>query len=62
VSCSPCRPLPEELLNYAREDTHYLLYIYDMMRNSLLDRGNQQKNLLLSVLDNRPGQLSASHG
>lgn len=23
------RPLPAELLKYAREDTHYLLYIYD---------------------------------
>lgn len=23
------RPLPEEMIKYAREDTHYLLYIYD---------------------------------
>ncbi|CAI0384799.1 unnamed protein product [Linum tenue] len=26
------RPLPSEMIRYAREDTHYLLYIYDQMR------------------------------
>ncbi|KAG9134684.1 hypothetical protein Leryth_001009 [Lithospermum erythrorhizon] len=26
------RPLPPIMLRYAREDTHYLLYIYDLMR------------------------------
>ena len=26
------RPLSEEMLKYAREDTHYLLYIYDVIR------------------------------
>ncbi|XP_022718840.1 protein RRP6-like 2 isoform X2 [Durio zibethinus] len=30
------RPLPDEMLRYAREDTHYLLYIYDLMRIELL--------------------------
>ncbi|XP_067005258.2 exosome complex component 10 homolog [Anabrus simplex] len=44
------RPLPEELMNYAREDTHYLLYIYDVMKNALLDAANGKKNLLLSVI------------
>uniref|UniRef100_A0A9I9CUW0 HRDC domain-containing protein n=1 Tax=Cucumis melo TaxID=3656 RepID=A0A9I9CUW0_CUCME len=29
------RPLPEEMVRYAREDTHYLLYIYDLMRMKL---------------------------
>ncbi|BAU01679.1 Protein RRP6-like 2 [Vigna angularis] len=29
------RPLPDEMLRYAREDTHYLLYIYDLMRIKL---------------------------
>ncbi|KAH1133320.1 hypothetical protein AAZX31_05G076200 [Glycine max] len=29
------RPLPYEMLRYAREDTHYLLYIYDFMRIEL---------------------------
>jgi exosome complex exonuclease RRP6 len=33
-----CRPLPEEMLLYARSDTHFLLYIYDNLRNALLDR------------------------
>lgn len=44
------RPLPEELVKYAREDTHYLLYIYDRMRNELIERGNEQKNLIHSVM------------
>ncbi|KAI1429069.1 ribonuclease H-like domain-containing protein [Xylaria sp. FL1777] len=30
------RPIPEEMLYYARSDTHYLLYIYDNLRNELL--------------------------
>ncbi|CAN1246114.1 Protein RRP6-like 2 [Linum grandiflorum] len=29
------RPLPAEMVRYAREDTHYLLYIYDLMRGLL---------------------------
>ncbi|XP_069699387.1 exosome complex component 10 homolog [Periplaneta americana] len=43
------RPLPEELVMYARQDTHYLLYIYDMMNNALLDAANGKDNLLQSV-------------
>nr|GME08732.1 protein RRP6-like 2 [Ipomoea batatas] len=31
------RPLPIEMVRYAREDTHYLLYIYDVMRKQLLE-------------------------
>uniref|UniRef100_T1J4B6 Exosome complex component 10 homolog n=1 Tax=Strigamia maritima TaxID=126957 RepID=T1J4B6_STRMM len=50
------RPLPEEMTRYAREDTHYLLYIYDMLKNELINGGNEQKNLLLHVL-NRSKQL-----
>ena len=30
------RPLPDEMLHYAREDTHYLLYIYDTLRRRLI--------------------------
>lgn len=30
------------MLNYARDDTHYLLYIYDKMRLELWERGNDQ--------------------
>lgn len=43
------RPLPEELIFYAREDTHYLLYIYDQLRNELLKQGNGEPHLLNSV-------------
>lgn len=30
------RPLPTEMLDYARCDTHFLLYIYDNLRNALI--------------------------
>ncbi|KAI0298162.1 ribonuclease H-like domain-containing protein [Multifurca ochricompacta] len=32
------RPLPDVMLKYARADTHFLLYVYDNLRNALLDR------------------------
>uniref|UniRef100_A0A8V5H384 Exosome complex component 10 n=1 Tax=Melopsittacus undulatus TaxID=13146 RepID=A0A8V5H384_MELUD len=35
------RPLPEEMLQYARDDTHYLLYIYDKVREALWEKGNE---------------------
>ncbi|KAF8975376.1 hypothetical protein BDQ17DRAFT_1441539 [Cyathus striatus] len=38
------RPLPEEMLQYARSDTHFLLYIYDNLRNALLDRGTSTRS------------------
>lgn len=37
------------MLYYARCDTHYLLYVYDLIRNELIDRSNPkdpQKNLI----------------
>lgn len=34
------RPLPEEMFKYARSDTHFLLYVYDNMRNELIDKSN----------------------
>lgn len=43
------RPLPEELLLYARQDTHYLLYISDLLHNELLKQANGQINLLQNV-------------
>lgn len=43
------RPLPEEMLSYARDDTHYLLYIYDRMRLELWERGNEQPTQLQVV-------------
>lgn len=44
------RPLPEVMLHYARTDTHYLLYLYDRLKNELIVRGNSNLNLLHSVL------------
>lgn len=35
------RPIPEDMLKYARSDTHSLLYIYDKLRLDLLDRGSR---------------------
>ncbi|CAO3672354.1 unnamed protein product [Umbelopsis ramanniana] len=44
------RPLPTEMVKYARSDTHYLLYIFDRMRRELLERGNANHNLMRKVL------------
>ncbi|KAG8179896.1 hypothetical protein JTE90_017428 [Oedothorax gibbosus] len=45
------RPLPAEMIKYAREDTHYLLYVYDCMKNDLIAAGNDIKNLLISTFE-----------
>uniref|UniRef100_A0A182XVE5 Exosome complex component 10 homolog n=2 Tax=Anopheles stephensi TaxID=30069 RepID=A0A182XVE5_ANOST len=42
------RPIPDNFIQYARKDTHYLLYIYDRMKNELLDKG---EGLLQTVYD-----------
>ncbi|KAL8797560.1 MAG: hypothetical protein Q9195_000377 [Heterodermia aff. obscurata] len=34
------RPLPETMFEYARSDTHFLLYIYDNLRNELLEKSD----------------------
>jgi len=48
------RPLPEEMLSYARSDTHFLLYIFDCLRNELLEMfdPDDPKNKMASVLEN----------
>lgn len=49
VPTNKARPLTEEMLYYARCDTHYLLYVYDILRNELVSKSNQtdpQKNLI----------------
>ncbi|XP_056589892.1 exosome component 10 [Triplophysa dalaica] len=43
------RPLPDEMLKYARADTHYLLYVYDRVRADLYDMGNGQPTLIQQV-------------
>lgn len=44
-----CSPLPDQLKSYAREDTHYLIYIYQVLTNRLLKNANGKDNLLRSV-------------
>ncbi|KAH8727224.1 ribonuclease H-like domain-containing protein [Phaeosphaeriaceae sp. PMI808] len=47
------RPLSKELFEYARADTHFLLYIYDNMRNELIEKSdfsNPEANRLQDVL------------
>ncbi|KAE8710995.1 Polynucleotidyl transferase [Hibiscus syriacus] len=39
------RPLSDEMLRYAREYTHYLLYIYDFMRIELLSMPKEGEHL-----------------
>ncbi|XP_044982661.1 protein RRP6-like 1 [Hordeum vulgare subsp. vulgare] len=43
------RPLSDEMIKYAREDTHYLLYIYDLMRLRLQRESTSENDLLLEV-------------
>ncbi|CRG85262.1 exosome complex exonuclease RRP6 [Talaromyces islandicus] len=45
------RPLTEEMLRYARADTHYLLYIYDCLRNELVEKSEPENNLVDYVLE-----------
>ncbi|KAF7852260.1 hypothetical protein BT93_L5398 [Corymbia citriodora subsp. variegata] len=43
------RPLPPEMIRYAREDTHYLLHIFDVMRNELLAFSGNSDDPLVDV-------------
>ncbi|XP_057506695.1 protein RRP6-like 2 [Actinidia eriantha] len=46
------RPLPDVMLRYAREDTHYLLHIYDLLRIRLLSESTESEksdDLLVEV-------------
>ncbi|KAK6543172.1 exosome nuclease subunit [Orbilia ellipsospora] len=46
------RPIPKEMLDYARSDTHFLLYIYDNLKNELIEKSNAEENKLDTVLNN----------
>ncbi|KAI9754076.1 MAG: Carboxy-terminal domain (CTD) phosphatase [Chaenotheca gracillima] len=35
------RPLPEPMFNYARSDTHFLLFIFDNLRNELIEKSQR---------------------
>ncbi|KAI8913114.1 ribonuclease H-like domain-containing protein [Powellomyces hirtus] len=52
------RPLPTELMKYARSDTHFLLYIYDRMRNELLNLSNPETHNLLRATLQRSATTS----
>ena len=45
------RPLLPGMFDYARSDTHYLLYIYDHLRNELLEHSTADNNLINYVRD-----------
>ena len=45
------RPLPQEMVNYAREDVHYLVYIYEKMKQDLKTKGAGE-DLLTAVWNN----------
>jgi len=45
------RPIPEEMMTYAQGDTHYLLYIYDMLKKQLHDEGNGRDHLVRTVFN-----------
>nr|KAJ3421670.1 Exosome component 10 [Polyrhizophydium stewartii] len=52
------RPLSDEMLLYARTDTHYLLYIFDRMRNEILARCSPDTHNLMRVTLERSAQTS----
>lgn len=45
------RPLTEEMLLYARLDTHYLLYVYRRIKRDLLANSDESANLLRAVCE-----------
>lgn len=45
------RPLPTGMFDYARSDTHYLLHIYDHLRNELVENSLPDHNLVDYVLE-----------
>lgn len=44
------RPLPSGMFDYARSDTHYLLHIFDHLRNELVQNSTPKNNLIDYVL------------
>ena len=45
------RPLTHEMFEYARSDTHFLLYVFDNLRNELVKHSNENGNLVDTVLE-----------
>ena len=55
------RPLPKEMLAYARSDTHSLLFIYDNLRNALLDRALSRSQSRPSETPRPQANMSSSN-
>lgn len=45
------RPLSLEAIFYARSDTHYLLYVYDMIKKDLMAMSTTQCNYIELVFE-----------
>lgn len=45
------RPLPTGMFDYARSDTHYLLHVFDQLRNELVQNSTPDNNLVDYVLE-----------
>ncbi|KAK7425279.1 exosome nuclease subunit [Neonectria magnoliae] len=52
------RPIPEEMMYYARSDTHYLLYIFDRVRNDLLETESSTNSMSRALQKSRELSLS----
>ncbi|KAI4264188.1 MAG: hypothetical protein L6R42_000702 [Xanthoria sp. 1 TBL-2021] len=50
------RPLPEQMYDYARSDTHFLLYIFDNLRNELLTKAIPNGSLIDNIRDLSKGE------
>lgn len=55
------RPLPAGMFDYARSDTHYLLYIFDQLRNELVENSTADNNLVDYVLEKSKGEALQVH-
>lgn len=51
------RPLSLEMLLYAREDTHYLLYVYDRLRNQLIETNQAKGSQMLPLRVEGEGEV-----
>lgn len=46
------RPLTAEMIAYARIDTHYLLYLYEVMKRALIEKNGGRTSLVETVWKN----------
>lgn len=55
------RPLPKAMLQYAQTDTHYLLYLADLLRAKLIEAGDRIPPGLAVDLPQPGPQVPAHH-